>query len=136
MSELITIEELKENFELLDNWENRYRYMIDMGKSLSPMEDGLKNENNRVKGCVSSLWMICGFDDSGKLYIIADSDAHITKGLIAIVMMAYVGKTADEISGVDIEGLFEELGLEQHLSPNRRSGFFSMAKIIKNKGKR
>jgi len=130
MSENITLEELKGNFSLFDDWEERYRYLIDLGKNLPPMDARLKTGKNKVNGCVSQVWMVAGFRE-GRLEFVADSDAHIVRGLIAILRAAYVGKTPEEIKSTDIEESFRELGLEQHLSPNRRSGFFSMVETIK-----
>ncbi len=131
MSDIITIEELKENFSLFDDWEERYRYLIDLGRKIPPMKEDLKTEENKVHGCVSQVWMVSGFDDEGYFGFIADSDAHLVRGLIAILFAAYKGKTREEVKSVDIDSAFRELGLEQHLSPNRRSGFFSMVETIR-----
>jgi cysteine desulfuration protein SufE len=131
MPENITLDDLKENFSLFDDWEERYRYLIDLGKSLPPMDDHLKTDENKVHGCVSQVWMVTGFRD-GRLEFTADSDAHIVRGLVAVLKAAYEGKTPEEIKSIDIEQAFQELGLEQHLSPNRRSGFFSMVETLRS----
>ena len=129
------LEELTANFALFDNWEERYKYLIDLGKSLTPMDETLKTEATMVKGCTSQVWMICQINnetDEGSAYhFTADSDAHIVKGLIAILLSAYEGKTAEEIRAVDIDAAFRQIGLDQHLSPNRRNGFFAMVERIR-----
>ncbi|MFP4312732.1 MAG: SufE family protein [Alphaproteobacteria bacterium] len=123
------LETLKENFELFDDWEERYRYLIDLGRKLPSMDESLKREEYIVRGCTSQVWMVPDIQD-GHLYFRADSDAHIVRGLIAILMAAYEGQALAKIPGIDIEAFFKEIGLDQHLSPNRRNGFFSMVEKI------
>ncbi len=125
------LQELKDNFLLFEDWEDRYKYLIDLGKTLPRMEEKLKNEDTIVKGCTSQVWLICNTDEGGHYLFIGDSDAHIVRGLMAILFIAYQGKTADEISKININQIFEEIGLNQHLSPNRRNGFFAMVERIK-----
>jgi len=125
------LNELKENFALFDDWEERYRYLIDLGRTLPPMEEGLKTEANIVKGCTSRVWMDAQIKD-GVLTFTADSDAHIVRGLIALLFAAYNNKTLEEIRQTDIEAAFNEIGLSQNLSPNRRNGFFAMVQKIKS----
>ena len=124
------LEELTDNFTLFDDWEERYKYLIDLGKTLPPMSESLKNDDTIVKGCTSQVWMICETDSEGRYHFTADSDAHIVKGLIAVLLSAYQGKTAQEIQTVNIDKSFSEMGLNQHLSPNRRNGFFAMVERI------
>lgn len=124
------IDELKENFALFDDWEERYRYLIDLGRDLPKMDDDLKTEDNIVRGCTSQVWMVAN-TDGGVLSFKADSDAHIVRGLIALIMTAYQGQKVADIPNIDIEEAFREIGLDQHLSPNRRNGFFSMVEKIK-----
>lgn len=126
-----TLEELAENFALFDDWEERYKYLIDLGKYLAPMDAALKTEATIVKGCTSQVWMFAEVDDSGAYHFTADSDAHIVKGLIAIVLSAYEGKKAEDIQEIEIEDAFATMGLNQHLSPNRRNGFFAMVERVK-----
>ncbi len=126
-----SLEELTENFALFDDWEERYKYLIDLGKELKNMPESLKTEETLVKGCTSRVWLICETDGADVFHFTADSDAHIVKGLIAILFSAYEGKTAQEISDVDIDAAFEEIGLNQHLSPNRRNGFFAMVERVR-----
>ena len=130
----MTIDELIDGFELFEDWEERYRYIIEMGRKLEELPDTEKTELNRVQGCVSSVWMISEVEasDNPRFTFKADSDSHIVKGLISILLVAYSGKTANAISSVDIDDIFEQLGLGRHLSPNRRNGFFSMVERIKN----
>lgn len=133
MSMTADLDGLFETFELIDDWEERYRIIIDLGKQLPPMPDDLKTEETKVRGCVSQVWMVTKVEDGEppRYEFLADSDSHIVKGLIGVLQMAYSGKSADEIRQVDIDDIFKTLGLDQHLSPNRRNGFFSMVERIK-----
>ncbi|MCD8494182.1 MAG: SufE family protein [Alphaproteobacteria bacterium] len=126
-----TIEELSENFALFDDWEERYRYLIDLGRTLPDMPAEMRTEESLVRGCTSKVWMVLEIKD-GRLCIQADSDAHLVRGLIALLLSAYQGKTPEEARGIDIEAQFKAIGLEQNLSPNRRNGFFSMVERIKS----
>ncbi|MEX0730862.1 MAG: SufE family protein [Aquisalimonadaceae bacterium] len=132
------IDELIDNFEFLDSWEERYRLLIDMGRQLPEIPDEARVESNRVEGCTSNVWLIHELDSGPpqRLHFRADSDAFIVKGLIAIILMAYSGRTPDEIQQTDIEDLFKRLGLEQHLTPNRRNGFFAMVERIQDLAER
>ncbi len=125
------LQELIENFAFLDDWEERYKYLIDLGRELPEMDLALKTEATLVKGCTSRVWMVCETNDQGAYQFIADSDAHIVKGLIAVLLSAYQGKTTEKIKAVDIEASFAQLGLDQHLSPNRRNGFFAMVERVR-----
>ena len=125
------LEELKENFDLFDDWEERYKYLIDLGKTLKPMNDALKTEQTLVKGCTSQVWLVSEVNSDNVCHLLVDSDAHIVRGLIAILLSAYDGKTTQEIAEVDIEAVFKEIGLDQHLSPNRRNGFFAMVERVR-----
>ena len=126
-----TLQDLVENFSLFDDWEGRYQYLIELGDSVPPMDDAYKTENTIVEGCVSKVWLHSTKNSDGRWNLMADSDGKITKGLVYIVLAAYDGKTSDEIGRVDIEGAFSKLGLDQHLSPNRRNGFFSMVERVR-----
>ncbi len=130
-----TLEELIENFALFDDWEERYQYLIDLGNDVPPMEDALKTPATEVQGCVSKVWLHYSKDSSGRFHFFADSDGKITKGLVYVALAAYEGKTAEEILAVKIEEQFSHLGLDQHLSPNRRNGFFSMVEKIRGLAK-
>lgn len=128
----MTVDDLIESFEFLDNWEDRYRLLIDMGRELPDFPEDARTEDNRVEGCTSNVWLIHELEpgSSQRLHFRADSDAFIVKGLIAIILLAYSGRTAEEIRQTDIEALFTRLGLEQQLTPNRRNGFFAMVERI------
>ncbi len=129
------IEELVDNLELLEDWEERYRYLIELGRKLPPLPDDQHTEQNKVRGCMSQVWMFPQVDDRTSpptLHFLADSDAHIVKGLIAVLVVVYSGKTAQEILDIDIHAVFTRLGLEKHITPNRRNGFFSMVGRIQD----
>jgi len=124
-----SLNELVENFALFDDWEERYRYLIDLGRSLPAMDEGLKTEETLVRGCTSQVWMDASIED-GVLNFTADSDAHIVRGLIGFLYAAYQGQKIADIPDIDIKAAFTEIGLDQNLSPNRRNGFFSMVERI------
>lgn len=129
------LKEIQETFDLLPEWEDRYAYLIDLGRNLSPLDDSKKVDDNLVRGCTSRVWMIFDVDEKGVLTIQADSDAHIVKGLIALVLAAYNGLNINEMSLVNMDKIFLNLGLSEHLSPNRRNGFFSMVNKIQGLGR-
>lgn len=128
----MTIEELLENFALFDDWEDRYQYLIELGARLPPMPDHYKNDIHKVDGCVSQVWIVIQPDENGAFDFLADSDAHIVRGLIAILRTIYAGKQPEDAQKYDIEDIFNQLGLQQHLSVNRRNGFYAMVNRIKN----
>ncbi len=121
--------EIIEDLEFFDDWEDRYKYIIDLGKSLSPMDDALKTELRLVKGCQSSVW-IDPSEEGNLMTFLVDSDAIIVRGLLALVMAAYDKKTAAEIDAFDINAYFSELDLERHLSPTRGNGLKSIVARI------
>ncbi len=129
----MTIDDLAENFSLFDDWEDRYRYIIDLGKKLPPMTDAEMAEENKVRGCMSQVWLVSETGADGRVYFRADSDAHIVKGLVAIMMIMFSGKTPDEILAIDADAKLVELDLDSHISPNRRNGVASMIQTIKAK---
>lgn len=128
----ITIDRIMQNFEVLADWEERYRYIIELGRNLPPLEVEHKSEANRVQGCVSNVWLITDVRDGDPPVIEfrADSDAQIVKGLVAILLALYSGKTAREILTADIRNIFVKLDLAKHLSINRANGFAAMVKRI------
>ena len=125
-----TIETLVDNFALFDEWEDRYRYLIDLGKNLPPLAPSEMTETYKVNGCTSQVWLVPSVKD-GVLSFRGDSDAHIVKGLVYIVLAMYSGQKPEFIAANDIAPWFEKMGLAEHLTPNRRSGFFSMVGKIK-----
>jgi len=126
-------ETLISNFEFLDDWEDRYTLLIDLGKKLPEIPEEYKTEENKVRGCMSQVWMITvvSQDHPPVIEFVADSDSHIVKGLIAVLLIVYSGKTLEEIRSVNIQEIFAALNLETHLSPNRRNGFYSMLERIR-----
>lgn len=124
------INELIENFELLDDWEDKYRYIIDLGVGLPPLEDRFRTEEWKVRGCQSQVWLVPEKKD-GRLFFKGDSDAAIVKGIISVVLTIFSGKTPEEILQVDVDSLFGRLGLEEHLSPSRRNGLGAMTEKIR-----
>lgn len=127
------LETIVETFDLLDDWEDRYRYLIDLGRDLPPFPESERRDERLVPGCMSRVWMVSATEPGPPphLTFLADSDAHLVKGLIAVLLAAYSGKTAQEIGALDIDALFAKLGLTEHLSTNRRNGFFSMVERIR-----
>lgn len=125
------VSELIENFSFLGDWEERYGYLIELGKELPPMAENDKNDRTKVEGCMSQVWLKTT-ENNGVLTFTADSDAHIVRGLIAVLQIILSGRTPDEILKTDVESVFKQLGLDSHLSPTRRNGFFSMVERIKS----
>lgn len=125
-----TLEELAESFALFSDWEERYRYLIDLGGRLPQMDAGLKVEEHLVRGCTSKVWLVASIQN-GVFHFMADSDAQIVRGLVYLLFTAYQNKPVEYVRAYDIEAAFEHLGLHQHLSPNRRNGFFSMVEKIR-----
>ena len=126
----MNIDELIENFELLDDWEDKYRYIIDLGNGLEPLDEQFKTEEWKVRGCQSQVWLLPS-RQGDKIHFRGDSDAVIVKGLIAIVLMIYSDKSPSEIKAVAVEDIFAKLGLGEHLSPSRRTGLIAMTEKIK-----
>ena len=123
------LNELIENFQLLSDWEDKYRYLIELGDRLPPFPESEKTDANKVEGCQSQVWMIHEEKD-GKHYFKATSDAHIVRGLQMILLTFVNGRTTKEIQGLDIPNLFHQMGLDEHLSASRRNGFTSMINRI------
>ena len=127
------IASIMDDFAFLDDWEDRYRYVIDLGRDLPPFPEAEKNETNRVPGCVSQVWMTTrrGAGDDPVIEFTGDSDAHIVRGLVAIMLSLYSGRKASEIVGTDAEAVLSKLGLDEHLTPQRSNGLRSMVKRIR-----
>jgi len=131
----VTLENILADFQLLDDWEDRYRYVIELGRALPPLPEAARTEANRVRGCASQVWLateVNGATDGAapRLIFKGDSDAHIVRGLIAILFAIYSGRCADEILRTDAQGVFRRLGLAEHLTPQRSNGFASMVERI------
>ena len=129
----LTVDDIRDGFELLDDWEERYAYIIDLGKKLPPFPDDERREDNYVHGCQSQVWLIHHIDpQTGRLYLLIDSDAMIVRGLAAIIMTAFNGQTPGDLLKVDVEGIFEDLDLMRHISPTRGNGLRAMVGRIQN----
>ncbi len=132
----MTIDEITENFSLLDDWDDRYRYIIELGRTLAPLPDADHSEANKVRGCASQVWLTTSVRPDGEagplLTFCGDSDAHIVRGLIAIVFSLYSGKPARDILATDPAAMFERLGLREHLTPQRSNGLKSMVERIRS----
>ena len=128
-----TLEDVLDAFEFLDDWEERYAYIIDLGKQLPGFPDDERVEENYVHGCQSQVWLIHRYDeDGGKLFLLIDSDAMIVRGLAAIILVALNGKTPRELLATDIDELFEQLDLFRHISPTRGNGLRAMVGKIRD----
>lgn len=126
----ITADDIVDTLSFFDSWEERYKYIIDLGRELPPLADEYRVESNLVRGCQSQVWLVHQMVEE-RLQFAADSDAHIVRGLLGVVLAAYNDKTPDEIRQFDIDGYFEELNLLRHLSPTRGNGLRAMVGRIK-----
>ena len=122
--------DLAEEFELLGDWEERYRYVIELGKELLPLDEAERTDVNKVRGCASQVWLVTEPGDDGTLMFRGDSDAHIVSGLIAILLRLYSGRTPADIAAFDAKAAFERLGLSEALSSQRSNGLKSMVARI------
>ncbi|HHI88462.1 MAG TPA: SufE family protein [Hellea balneolensis] len=138
MTETHDIDELIADFAFLEDWEDRYMHVIELGKGLAPLSDAERNANTKVKGCVSQVWLVTEVSDEQppRLFFRGDSDAHIVKGLVAIVLMIFSGRTAQEILEIDARDILARLGLQEHLSPQRANGLMAMIERIKSEAER
>jgi cysteine desulfuration protein SufE len=132
---LTTLDEILDNFSLLEEWDDRYRYVIELGRGLSPLPERERTEANKVQGCASQVWLATSVHPNGAggpvLTFSGDSDAHIVRGLIAILFAIFSGKRARDILSMDAIAIFERLGLREHLTPQRSNGFRSMVERIR-----
>ena len=132
---MVSIDEIAENFALLDDWEDRYRYVIELGSALEPLSEAEHSPETKVRGCASQVWLISRSEPDGAndpvLNFRGDSDAHIVRGLIAILFAIYSGKAARDILCLDVEALFSKLGLREHLTQQRSNGLASMVERIR-----
>lgn len=125
------LNELKDEFDLLGDWEERYRYVIELGRELAPLTDSERTDPYKVRGCASQVWLVTEPGPDGALAFRGDSDAHIVRGLIAILLRLYSGRTPSEILAFDAKAAFEELGLTGALSSQRSNGLASMIARIR-----
>jgi cysteine desulfuration protein SufE len=131
----MTIDAIRSDFALLDEWEDRYRYLIELGRSLPPFPEDKRTDTYKVRGCASQVWLASSLKPAAPgghavLDLQGDSDAHIVRGLVAVLLALYHGKTPEEVLRTDAKAVFKELGLGQHLTPQRSNGFFSMVDRI------
>lgn len=124
------IDELIDNFSYLDSWEDRYKYLIELGNTLPHFTEEQKSDEWKVPGCQSQVWIIPHYEGN-HIYFEGDSDAIIVRGIIAVVLIVFKDKLAQEILNIDVEEIFDKLGLREHITPNRRSGMLSMVDKIK-----
>ncbi len=127
-----TLAEVIETFGLLDEWEDRYRYLIELGRKLPPLPESAYHDANKVRGCTSQVWLVAEpAEGDGRLVFRGDSDAHIVKGLVALMLLIFSGKTPQEILATDAQAILDRLDLRAHLSPMRANGLYSMLERIK-----
>ena len=132
---MTTIDEIRDNFELLEEWDDRYRYVIELGRTLAPMSEAEHSAENKVQGCASQVWLsrqIVRNDGEPRLNYLGDSDAHIVRGLIAILLTLYSGQTPQQILSTDAIAVFDEFGSREHLTPQRSNGLRSMVERIRS----
>ncbi len=134
---MASLEQIIDDFAFLDEWEDRYRYVIELGKALPDLSDDKKRAENKVQGCASQVWLVSHSDGGGDpvMTFEGDSDAHIVRGLVAIVLATYSGKHASEIAATDAIETFDRIGLVEHLSSQRANGLRSMVKRIREEAK-
>jgi cysteine desulfuration protein SufE len=133
MTETMTeaLDELADELDLLDDWEERYRYIIELGKTLEPLSDEERNDRNKVRGCASQVWLVTEPQAGDRLRFRGDSDAHIVRGLVAVVLRLYSGRTRAEITEFDARAAVERLGLSEALSSQRANGLSAMVERIR-----
>ena len=124
------INTLIENFSMLDDWEEKYQYLIELGEQLPPLDEKYKTDEFKVSGCQSQVWLVPVYHD-GKLNFYADSGAIMVKGIISVLLSVYANKSVKEIKEIEVEDFFVKLGLGEHLTPSRRNGMMSMVDKIR-----
>lgn len=133
--DMLNAEDIIANFELIDDWEERYRYLIELGQNMEPLPDSEHNSTNKVLGCASQVWLKLTVEGQGlerRLRLQGDSDAHIVRGLVALMISLYSGKTLEEAMAIDPVSVLAQIGLEQHLTPQRSNGLRSMVERIRH----
>jgi cysteine desulfuration protein SufE len=130
------IDEITETFALLDDWEERYRYVIELGRALPPFPEAERTREHEVQGCVSRVWLVTRLEDGGPegpvIRFLGDSDAHIVRGLVAILIALFSGRSTREILAIDAEAVLDRLGLREHLTPQRSNGLIAMVRRIRH----
>jgi cysteine desulfuration protein SufE len=132
---MTTIDEIRDNFELLEEWDDRYRYVIELGRTLEPMSEAEHSAANKVQGCASQVWLSLkagrSADSHPVLTYVGDSDAHIVRGLIAILLTLFSGRKPQDILDTDAIAVFDDLGFREHLTPQRSNGLRAMVERIR-----
>jgi cysteine desulfuration protein SufE len=130
------LDEIVANFEVLDEWDDRYRYLIELGRTLAPLPEEAHSDANKVRGCASQVWLETSYEggpgEATRLHFRGDSDAHIVRGLVALALAIHSGRTAGEIVATDAFAIYERLGLAAHLTPQRSNGVRAMMERIKS----
>jgi cysteine desulfuration protein SufE len=126
-----SLEEIIADFDLIEDWDERYRYLIELGRDLEALPDSARNDHNKVRGCASQVWIETRTEPDGTLCFRGDSDAHIVKGLVRLTLAIYSGLTPARIAATDAAKVFERLGLSQHLTPQRSNGVRAMVERIR-----
>ncbi len=126
----ISLNDVLDTFAFIDDWDERYRYLIDLGRQLPLMDEAGRTDAFKVRGCQSQVWLVPHLSDRGCLFFEGDSDAHIVKGLVALMLLIFSGKTPAEILATDAKAVLEQLDLKGHLSPMRANGLFAMVERI------
>lgn len=132
---MAAIDDILADFEVIDDWEERYRYLIELGKDLAPLDEADRTDANKVRGCASQVWLATRVETDGdagpRLFFTGDSDAHIVKGLVAVMLAIFSGRTAREILGLDPEPIFTAVSLRDHITPQRANGVNAMIDRIR-----
>lgn len=135
----MALQDILDDFALLDEWEDRYRYLIELGRTLEPLPEAAHNEQNKVRGCASQVWLETkttrDADGAPRLHFRGDSDAHIVRGLVALTLAIFSDRTAAEILDADALGVYRDLGLSEHLTPQRSNGVRAMVERIKTEAR-
>jgi cysteine desulfuration protein SufE len=135
----MSIDDILADFAFIDDWEERYRYVIELGRGLAPLPESERTEANKVQGCASQVWLsthVAPSPEGPVMRFVGDSDAHIVKGLVAILLTLYSGHTAREIAELDAIAIFDKLGLREHLTPQRSNGLRSMVERVRADARR
>ena len=136
---MTTIDDIRDNFALLDDWDDRYRYVIELGRTLDPLPEAEHSPDNKVQGCVSQVWLSKQLERNGDAVLLkyrGDSDAHIVRGLVAILLTLYSGKSPQEILATNALDVFDEFGFRDHLTPQRSNGMRSVVARIRREAER
>lgn len=132
------IDDIADTFEILGDWDQRYQYLVELGEQMPPMPEELKTEDNKVKGCMSQVWVSAYPDPQDKqlIHFHGDCDTSIIKGVLALLVQLVSGRRIEEIEALDVDEFFERLNLDEHLSPNRHVGVYAIVELMKQQARR